>query len=50
MRDLVALACGQCKHKNYTTTKNKKRTPDKLTLKKFCPACRVHTLHREVKI
>jgi large subunit ribosomal protein L33 len=50
MRDLIALACDQCKHKNYTATKNKKRTPDKLTLKKFCPACRVHTPHREVKI
>lgn len=50
MRDLIGFACGQCKRKNYTTTKNKKRTTDKLALKKFCPFCRAHTLHREVKL
>jgi len=50
MRDIVALACDRCKHKNYTTTRNKKSTPDKLAVKKFCPACRTHTLHREAKV
>jgi large subunit ribosomal protein L33 len=50
MRELVGFACDQCKRKNYTTTKNRKRTTDKLSLKKFCSACRTHTLHREVKI
>lgn len=50
MRDIVAFACDQCKRKNYTTTKNKKKTGDKLGFKKFCPFCRTHTLHREVKL
>ncbi|MFQ5682895.1 MAG: 50S ribosomal protein L33 [Candidatus Binatia bacterium] len=50
MRDLIGFACDQCKRKNYTSTKNKKRTPDKLAFKKFCPMCRIHTLHREVKL
>ncbi|MBW2508112.1 MAG: 50S ribosomal protein L33, partial [Deltaproteobacteria bacterium] len=25
MRDIVTLACTECKRRNYTTTKNKKR-------------------------
>ena len=44
MRDLVGLACDVCKRKNYTTTKNKKRTTDKLEFKKFCAHCRTHTV------
>jgi large subunit ribosomal protein L33 len=50
MRDLIALACDSCKRRNYTTSKNKKKQPDKLSIKKFCPACRSHTAHRETKV
>jgi len=49
MRDIITLACGDCKNRNYTTTKNKKTTPDKLELKKYCPTCRKHTAHKETK-
>ncbi|PID74314.1 MAG: 50S ribosomal protein L33 [Deltaproteobacteria bacterium] len=49
MRDIVTLACGACKRRNYTTTKNKKRTPNKLELSKYCPFCRSHTAHKETK-
>ena len=49
MRDIITLACVDCKSRNYTTTKNKKTTPDKLELKKFCPSCRKHTAHKETK-
>jgi len=50
MRDLIALACDGCKRRNYTTTKNKKKQTDKFSIKKFCPACGSHTLHRETKV
>ena len=40
MRDLIGLACDGCKRRNYTTSKNKKRQPDKFGIKKFCPFCR----------
>ena len=33
----------------YTTTKNKKNTPDKLEFKKYCRFCGHHTVHREAK-
>ncbi|HSE14154.1 MAG TPA: 50S ribosomal protein L33 [Candidatus Deferrimicrobium sp.] len=49
MRDIITLACVDCKNRNYTTTKNKKTTPDKLELKKFCSTCRKHTTHKETK-
>ena len=37
MRTIIGLECTKCKNKNYSTTKNKNRTPDKLVMKKFCP-------------
>ena len=49
MRDIITLACVDCKNRNYTTKKNKKTTPDKLELKKFCSTCRKHTAHKETK-
>ncbi len=49
MRDIITLACGDCKRRNYSTTKNKKTIPDRLELKKFCKFCRKHTNHKETK-
>jgi len=46
---IVTLACTECKRRNYTTTKNKKRTPERLELRKYCRFCRRHTVHREIK-
>ena len=40
MREIVGFACDQCKRKNYTSTKNRKTTTEKLSLKKFCASCR----------
>ena len=34
-RNYVTLACQECKHENYTTSKNKKNTPEKLETKKY---------------
>ncbi len=49
MRDIVTLACVECKNRNYTTTRNKKNQKDKLELKKYCRFCRKHILHKETK-
>ncbi len=49
MRDIITLACAECKNRNYTTTKNKKTMAEKLELKKYCPTCRKHTAHKETK-
>jgi large subunit ribosomal protein L33 len=34
----------------YTTTKNKKNTPDKLEFKKYDPIARKHVVFKETKI
>jgi len=48
-RDNIVLQCTDCKSRNYTTTKNKKTTPDRLEFQKFCRRCRKHTGHKETK-
>ncbi len=49
MREIVYLACSECKRKNYTSTRDKKKSRQKLELNKYCPFCGKHTLHKEVK-
>ena len=61
-RIIITLRCLDCKKttnsnenkKNsrkidYTTTKNRRNTPDRLILKKYCPNCNIHTLQKEIK-
>ncbi|MBI2058681.1 MAG: 50S ribosomal protein L33 [Nitrospirae bacterium] len=50
MRALLSLACEVCKRRNYTSSKNKTTTPDKLQFKKYCRFCRKHTNHKETKV
>jgi len=45
----VTLACTECRERNYTTEKNRRNDTNRLELKKYCPRCRTHTLHRETK-
>ena len=49
MRVNILLACTECKRRNYATVKNKKNTTGRVELKKFCPWCRTHTVHRETR-
>ncbi len=49
MREIITLQCGECKERNYSTTKNKKTTTGRIELSKFCKRCRKHTAHKEVK-
>ncbi|HLG21763.1 MAG TPA: 50S ribosomal protein L33 [Candidatus Manganitrophaceae bacterium] len=49
MREIITMACPDCKRRNYSTTKNKRNTPDRVELKKYCNSCRKHTDHKEVK-
>ncbi|ASN78729.1 ribosomal protein L33 (chloroplast) [Porphyra umbilicalis] len=33
----------------YTTTKNRRNTPSRIELKKFCPNCNRHCIFKEIK-
>jgi large subunit ribosomal protein L33 len=48
-REQITFQCGDCKRKNYTSMKNKKLTTERIELKKFCPFCRKHVGHKEIK-
>ena len=48
-RIIIHLACTECRERTYTTTKNRKNDTGRLELNKYCPRCRTHKLHREVK-
>jgi large subunit ribosomal protein L33 len=47
-RVVVILGCIDCKNKNYTFQRGKKKE-FKLEMKKFCRACGKQTGHKEVK-
>jgi large subunit ribosomal protein L33 len=49
IREKITLACVQCKERNYSTTKNKRKHPDRLEYRKYCPRCKAHTEHKETK-
>ncbi len=53
-REIVTIVCTEARKEGkspsrYITTRNKKLKTEKLELKKYNPALRRHTLHREVK-
>lgn len=50
MRDKVKLVSSAGTGHFYTTTKNKRTTPDKLEFKKYDPVIRKHVLYKEAKI
>ena len=49
VRPKITLACSECNERNYITKKNRRNTPDRLELQKYCPRCRKSTLHRETR-
>ncbi len=49
MREIITLACTQCKRRNYSTNKNRRNTTERLERKKYCKFCHTHTVHKETK-
>jgi len=49
------LECVECRKNDqagvsrYSTVKNKRNTPERLELKKYCKYERRHTIHKEIK-
>ena len=48
MRDNIILQCPDCKRRNYGTTKNKKKTTERLEMSKYCRFCRKQHRAQEV--
>ena len=50
MREKIKLVSSAKTGHYYTTTKNKKNTPDKIEIKKFDSVVRKHVIYKESKI
>ena len=57
-RILITLECTECRSNNnkrsagvsrYLTKKNRRNTPNRMELKKYCNNCNNQTLHKEIK-
>lgn len=57
-RLVITLECTQCRINDnkrsagvsrYTTKKNRKNTPERIELKKYCRYCNIHQIHKEIK-
>ena len=58
VRLIITIECSECRKSEikrsngvsrYTTTKNRKNTPERIELKKFCCYCNKHQIHKEIK-
>ncbi len=49
VREIITLACTECKRRNYTTMKNKRNDPERVEFKKYCKWCERHTVHKETR-
>ena len=49
MREQITLQCTECKRRNYTGMRDKRKNTERLEMKKFCRFDRKHTVHREIK-
>jgi len=50
MRDKIKMVSSAGTGHFYTTTKNKRTTPDKLEMKKYDPVARKHVIYKEARI
>ena len=57
-RIMITLECTECRNNlsqrttgvsRYQTSKNRRNTPDKLELSKYCRYCNRQTIHKEIK-
>ena len=49
MREKVILICEECLSRNYTIDRNKLVKTERMVLRKHCPKCNKHTIHKETK-
>jgi len=50
MRELIKLVSSEGTGHFYTTTKNKRKTTEKLNFKKYDPIAKKHVIYKEGKI
>ena len=49
-REALTFKCTVCGEENYIGTRNKRKHPEKMEIKKFDPVVRKHVIYKEGKI
>jgi large subunit ribosomal protein L33 len=49
MRDNIIFKCSVCGEENYLGSRNKRKHPEKMIVKKYCSRCNKKTDHKEKK-
>lgn len=49
MRENIIYRCSVCGEENYIGTKDKRKHPDRVVIKKYCKRCNKMTEHKEKK-
>ena len=48
-RDKIILECTDCRNRNFFLDKNKRKHPERVEMRKYCPRCNKHVAHKESK-
>jgi large subunit ribosomal protein L33 len=48
-REIITLECSDCKHRNYSCDKNKRKHSGRVSYKKYCRFCNKRTVHKEAR-
>ena len=48
-RENIIFKCSECGEENYLGSRNKRKHPDKMTIRKFRSRCNKQTDHKEKK-
>ena len=48
-RENIIYRCTVCGEENYIGTKDKRKHPERIEIKKFCRRCNKKTVHKEKK-
>ncbi|MFV0255681.1 MAG: 50S ribosomal protein L33 [Erysipelotrichaceae bacterium] len=49
VRENIQFKCSVCGEENYLGSRNKRKNPEKMTIKKYCSRCNKKTDHKEKK-
>ena len=49
-RDKIILECTDCKNRNYFTDKNRRKHPERVEWKKYCPRCDKHQAAQGIEV
>jgi large subunit ribosomal protein L33 len=47
VRENIQFKCSECGEENYLGSRNKRKHPQRMEIRKYCPRCNKMTIHKE---